>query len=61
MLDVKDEEIMTFPSGAQYFIRNDVLYLQFVHPMWFSVNRNILFAYAKIVFEDVRSLLLNVY
>lgn len=51
------DEIKTFPSGAQFFFKNNILYLQFVHPMWFSVNRNILFAYAKNVFKDVRKLL----
>ena len=54
MYNVKKEDVSILPSGAQYFERNDTLYLQFVHPMWFNVNRKILFAYAKAVFADVR-------
>ena len=56
MYGVKNDELHTLPSGAQYFSKNNIIYLQFVHPMWFSVNRNILFAYAKTVFTDVRKL-----
>lgn len=56
MFNVKDSEVCTFPSGAEYFTKNGILYLQFVHPMWFSVNRKILFAYAKDVFADVLEL-----
>ena len=53
---VESAEIKSLPSGAQYFIVDNIIILQFVHPMWFSVNRNILFAYAKSVFSDVHSL-----
>lgn len=53
---IKEHEIHTLPSGAQYFCKNNIIYLRFVHPVWFSVNRNILFAYAKTVFSEVRKL-----
>lgn len=56
MFKINDNEVRKLPSGAEYFIKNNVVYLQFVHPMWFSVNRNILFAYAKTVFADVKKL-----
>lgn len=55
--DVSADEIKTLPSGAQYVVRDNMIILQFIHPMWFSVNRNILFAYAKAVFADVHGLL----
>ena len=51
---VQREDIKSFSSGAQFFVQDNTIFLQFVHPMWFSVNRNILFAYAKEVFKDVR-------
>ena len=57
IFDVKKEDVQTLSSGAECFIKKDIVYLQFVHPMWFSVNRNILFAYAKTVFADIRKML----
>lgn len=51
---VAQKEIKIFPTGTEYFYSHGVLYLRFVHPVWFSVNRNILFNYAKCVFADVR-------
>ena len=54
---IEPNDIKALPSGAEYFIHNNIIYLSFVHPMWFSVNRNILFAYAKTVFLDVKALL----
>ena len=57
IFQVQQEEIMGLRSGAFYFRKDDRVYLEFVHPMWFSVNRNILFAYAKEVFREVKPLL----
>ncbi len=57
MFKVENEEIKTLPSGAKYFEKDNIFYLEFVHPMWFMVDRNILFAYAKTVFSDVCKLL----
>lgn len=47
-------QVEMLPSGAACFFADGRLFLQFVHPMWYSVNRSILFAYAKTVFADVR-------
>lgn len=57
MMDVREECVKTLPCGAEYFMDSGVMYLQFVHPMWFSVNRKILYAYAREVFRDVRKVL----
>ncbi len=48
-----EAQTSVLPSGAMYFVTNGIVFLQFVHPSWFSVNRSILFAYAKTVFSDV--------
>ena len=53
-LESKNQHIL--PSGATYFLVDNTVYLDFVHPMWYSVNRNILFAYAKEVFNDLFNL-----
>jgi len=53
---VISEEIHILSSCACYFINHNRVYLEFVHPMWFNVNRNILFAYAKEVFREVKAL-----
>ena len=54
-----NEEIQTgiLSTGTHYFVHNNRLYLEFPHPMWYSVDRKILFAYAKEVFDNVRKLL----
>ena len=49
--EIKNEKML--PSGAWYFVADNKIYLNFPHPMWYSVNRNILFAYAKEVFKDL--------
>ena len=56
---IKNSEVKVFGTGTEYFIHNNILYLQFVHPGWFSVNRKILFSYAKSVFAEVRKILKN--
>jgi hypothetical protein len=45
----------TLPSGAQYFTVNNQCFLEFVHPRWFSVNTRILFAYASVVFKEIKN------
>lgn len=50
------DKIKVLRCGAEYFIKNDRLFVRFPHPVWFSVNRNILFAYAKTIFAEVREL-----
>ncbi|MBQ6700738.1 MAG: hypothetical protein IJM98_08770 [Oscillospiraceae bacterium] len=57
IFEIKNEDIKIFPSGAEYFIHRGIIYLRFAHPIWYSVNRNILYAYAKTVFPDVKKLL----
>lgn len=57
LFDISDEQVKMLPAGAHYFITGNTLYLEFIHPMWYSVNRNILFAYAKTVFNDLRPIL----
>jgi len=47
------------PTGTHYFLHNKKLYLEFPHPMWYNVDRKILFAYAKEVFTEVRKLLVD--
>lgn len=54
---IREAEPKMLPAGTMYFIHNQIFYLQFVHPSWFSVNRNILFAYAKAVFNDVQTIM----
>lgn len=51
--------MVSLSSGARCFTCGNMVFLEFVHPRWFSVNRNILFAYAKEVFSDVRPMLLS--
>lgn len=53
------DSVKRLPSGAEYFEKKGIFYLQFVHPAWFSVSRNILFAYAKEVFADIRAVMKN--
>ena len=57
IFDVMPDEIKCLPSGTEYFIKDGIAYLDFVHPMWFNVDRKILFAYAKDVFHDIKILL----
>ena len=49
----------TLPSGAKYFIEDGIYYLKFVHPAWYTVNKNILFAYAKVTFAKILSKIKN--
>lgn len=39
--------------GTEYFVEKGIYYLKFVHPAWYSVNDNILFAYAKVAFGEI--------
>ena len=48
----KDEQKM-LPSGAHYFVVDKRVYVEFVHPIWYSVNRRILFSYAKSVLPEI--------
>lgn len=50
-------KVQTLPCGAHCFVQNGRLYLEFVHPSWYSVNRNILYAYAREVFADAKEIL----
>lgn len=49
--------VETLPSGAQYFVVNNQYFLDFVHPMWFTVKPNILFAYASVVFKEIKTII----
>ena len=52
---IDEKDIFMLTSGTQCFLWENRLFLEFVHPMWYSVDRNILFAYAQIVFSNVRA------
>lgn len=54
---VEKKEIQLLSCGAQYFVKKNIVYIQFVHPSWFSVNRKILFAYAKDVLEEIKKVM----
>lgn len=55
--NVRNDQIMQLSTGTEYFICDEKIFLNFVHPMWFIVPRIILFAYAKEVFSDIKSLI----
>ena len=57
IFNVEPHEIIILSTGTEYFVRDNCVYLDFVHPMWFNVDRKILFAYAKEVFRDVKRIL----
>ncbi|MGI6174140.1 MAG: hypothetical protein ACOYI8_09635 [Christensenellales bacterium] len=57
LFEVERNQDVMLPCGAHYFSRGKRIYLEFVHPSWFSVNRRILFAYAKQVFSDIMQVL----
>lgn len=57
IFNVETDEIKYLSTGTEYFIRDGIIYLDFVHPMWFNVDRKILFAYAKTVFAEIKTLL----
>lgn len=57
IFNVMSDEIKTLSTGTEYFLRDGRVYLDFVHPMWFNVDRKILFAYAKEVFRDVKRII----
>ena len=54
---IEDSDVCILPTGARYFLKNNLIFLEFVHPMWYNVNRKILFAYAKEVFLDVKHII----
>lgn len=54
---VEEQRVRMLPSGAEYFQEGETVYLQFVHPVWYTVSRKILFAYAKVTFAEVKNLL----
>lgn len=58
LFNIDDTQVSLLPSGASYFIIDNRIYLEFVHPMWFNVDQKILFAYAKSVFSDVKKLII---
>lgn len=49
-------EEKTLPCGANYFQFGKTKVVEFVHPAWFSVDRKILFAYFKTVYNDLLKL-----
>ena len=50
------DKVQTLPCGAGCFVKDGRIYLEFVHPSWYSVNRNILYAYAREVFADAKKI-----
>lgn len=52
-------EPKTLDCGTEYFVEKGIYYLKFVHPAWYSVNDNILFAYAKVAFAEILSEIKN--
>lgn len=55
--DISGDKIMRLPSGAEYFKLGDRVFLEFVHPMWYTVPRKVLFSYAKVVFGEIKAVL----
>lgn len=46
-------EVGKLSCGAEFFVADNIVFLEFVHPAWFSVDRKILFAYFREVYHDV--------
>lgn len=57
IFNIQDTNIQFLPSGAKYFLNDNVVFLEFTHPAWFSVPQKILFAYAQSVFNDVKNII----
>ena len=55
----KTVQTKTLSCGTEYFIEDGIYYLKFVHPAWYVVNNNILFAYAKVTFAEILSEIKN--
>ena len=55
----KTVQTETLSCGTEYFIEDGIYYLKFVHPAWYVVNNNILFAYAKVTFAEILSEIKN--
>ncbi len=55
--NIKDDSVDYLPTGTAYFVLDNRMFLDFIHPMWFNVNRNILFSYAKEVFAEAKKIL----
>ena len=47
---IGNDEIKRLQNGVEYFIKDKTIFLEFIHPMWYQVNRKILFSYAKETF-----------
>ncbi|MCI7146030.1 MAG: hypothetical protein MR991_06290 [Clostridiales bacterium] len=45
--------------GAYAFRYDGILFVQFVHPAWFSVGRNILYSYFKSVWDEAKNLVIK--
>lgn len=52
-----DVETKRLPCGARYLTVGTSIFVEFVHPAWFSVDRGILFAYFQAVYRDLRPIL----
>ena len=59
MVKQKTVQTKTLSCGTEYFIEDGIYYLKFVHPAWYVVNNNILFAYAKVTFAEILSEIKN--
>ena len=59
MVKQKTVQTKTLSCGTEYFIEEGIYYLKFVHPAWYVVNNNILFAYAKVTFAEILSEIKN--
>lgn len=51
--ELENVQTNTLPCGVEYFEEKGIYYLKFVHPAWYTVNHNILFAYAKVAFGEI--------